>query len=136
MPCHDHLALNMHCLPCCQFSPYYASAIGHDETPIVSSYMLGDFDPPYPLHYPHNYVHNMLPMNNNAIVVPSTCMLNLCPHRVIHNNYSFMMDDMFLYHASNFLSDAYLVLTLTCTYMMDDVYIYHAHTLFRCPLVV
>ena len=74
----------------------------------------------------------MLPMNKHAIDVPYTCILNLYPHRVIHNNYSFMMDDMFLYHASNFFERC-----LSCAnshvhihIMMDDVYIYHAHNFF------
>ena len=132
MPCHDHLASDMHCFGCCPFSPYDVSNIAHEETPIVSSYILGDFDPSYPLHDPNNYVHNMLPMNHNDIVVPYTSMLNLHPHRVIHNNYSFMMDDMFLYHASNFFERC-----LSCAnyhlhihIMMDDVYIYHAHNFF------
>ena len=102
MPCHDHLASDMHCFGCCPFSPYDVSNIAHEETPIVSSYILGDFDPSHSLHDPNTCVHNMLPMNKHAIDVPYTCMLNLHPHRVIHNNYSFMMDDMFLYHASNF----------------------------------
>ena len=94
--------------------------------------MLGDFDSSYPLHDPTTYVHNMLPMNTNALVVPHTCS-NLCPHCVIHNNYSFMMDDMFLYHASNFFEHF-----LSCAnshvhihIMMDDVYIYHTHNFFR-----
>ena len=47
---------------------------------------------------------------------PNTCMLNLHPHRVIHNNYSFMMDDMFYTMHQISLSDAYLVLTLMCPY--------------------
>jgi hypothetical protein len=34
MPCHDHLASDMHCLPCCQFSPYNDSAIAHADTPM------------------------------------------------------------------------------------------------------
>ena len=102
MPCHDHLVSDMHCFGCCPFSPYDISAIAHEEAPIVSSYILGDFDPSHSLHDPNTCVHNMLPMNKHAIDVPYNCMLNLCPHRVIHNNYSFMMDDMFLYHASNF----------------------------------
>ena len=110
---------------------YDVSNIAREETSIVSSYILGDFDPSHPLHDPNNYVHNMLPMNHNDIVVPYTCPFNLCPHRVIHNNYSFMMDDMFLYHASNFFERC-----LSCTnshvhihIMMDDVYIYHTHTI-------
>ena len=102
MPCHDNLALDMHCFVCCPFSPYDVSNIAHEETPIVSSYILGDFDSSHSLNDPNTCVHNMLPMNKHAIDVPYTCILNLCPHRVIHNNYSFMMDDMFLYHASNF----------------------------------
>ena len=130
--CHDHLASNIHCFGCFPFSPYDVSDIAHEETPIVSSYMLGDFDPSHPLHHPNNYVHHMLPMNGNAIDVAYTCLLNLCPHRVIHNNYSFMMDDMFLYHASTFFDRC-----LSCAkshvhihIMMDDVYIYQAHNFF------
>ena len=122
----------MHCFGCCPFSPCDVSDIAHEETPIVSSCILGDFDPSYPLHDPNNYVHNMLSMNHNDIVVPYTSMLNLHPHRVIHNNYSFMMDDMFLYHASNFFEHF-----LSCAnshvhihIMMDDVYIYHTHNFF------
>ena len=75
----------------------------------------------------------MLPMNEHDIDVPHTSMINLCPHPVIHNNYSFMMDDMFLYHASNFFERC-----LSCAnshvhkhIMMDDVYIYHTHNFFR-----
>ena len=90
------------------------------------------FDSSHSLHDPNTCVHHMLPMNKHAIDVPYTCILNLCPHRVIHNNYSFMMDDMFLYHASNFFERC-----LSCAnshvhihIMMDDVYIYHAHNFF------
>ena len=50
MPCHDHLASDMHCFGCCPFSPYDVSDIAHEETPIVSSYILGDFDPSNSLH--------------------------------------------------------------------------------------
>ena len=64
--------------------------------------------------------------------MPYTCILNWCPHRGIHNNYSFMMDDMFLYHASNFfercLSSANSHVHIHI--MMDDVYIYHTHNFF------
>ena len=138
MPCHDNLASDMLCFGCCSYSPHDVSAIAHEETPIVSSYMLGDFDHSHPLHDPHNYVHNMLPMNNDAIVVPYTCMLNLCPHRVIHNNYSFMMDDMFLCRASNFFERCLFCANsnVHIHIMMDDVYIYHAHTLFVCLILL
>ena len=102
MPCHDHIFPNMLCFGCCPFTPCDVSNIAHEETPIVSTYILGDFDSSHSLHDPHTCVHHMLPMNKHAFDVPYTCLLNLCPHRVIHNNYSFMMDDMFLYHASNF----------------------------------
>lgn len=136
MPCHDHLDSDMRYFGCCPYSPYYASAIAHEETPIVSSYITGDFDPSYDLHDSHSCVHNMLHFDKNAIDVPYTYTLNLCPHRVIHNNYSFMMDDIFLYRASNFFEHC-----LSCAnshvhihIMMDDVYIYHAHTLFRLCL--
>ena len=90
--------------------------------------ILGDFDAFHTLHDPTTCVHNMLSMK----VVPYNCILDLCPHHVIHNNYSFMMDDMFLYHASNFFERC-----LSCAnshvhihIMMDDVYIYHAHNFF------
>ena len=79
--------------------------------------------------------NNSIFIHGEDIVVPYTCytsMLNLRPHHVIHNNYSFMMDDMFLYHASNFFERC-----LSCAnshvhihIMMDDVYIYHAHNFF------
>ena len=114
--CHNHLASDVHCFGCCPFSPYDVSNIAHEETPIVSSYILGDFDSSHSLHDPDTCVHHMLPMNKHAINMPYTCILNLCPHCVIHNNYSFMMDDMFLYHASNFFERFLLVLTITCTY--------------------
>ena len=122
----------MHCFGCYPFSPFDVSNIAHEETPLVSSNMLGDFYPSHSLHDPNNCVHNMPPINEHDIDVPYTSMLNLCPHRVIHNNYSFMMDDMFLYHASNFFERC-----LSCAnshlhihIMMDDVYIYHAHNFF------
>ena len=135
MPWHDHLVSDMHCFGYCPFSPYDVSNIAHEESPIVSSYILGDFDSSHPLHDPNTFVHHMLPMNIHAIDAPYTCILNLCPHHVIHNNYSFMMDDMFLYHASNFFERC-----LSCasngyvqkmkTIMMDDVFIYDAHMFF------
>jgi len=59
MPCHDHLASDMHCFGCCPFSPYDVSNIAHEETPIVSSYILGDFD---------SSIHCMIP-----ILVCTTC---------------------------------------------------------------
>ena len=136
IPCRDHIEPNMLCFGCCSYSPCDVSTIAHQETPIVSSYILGDFDPSHSLIDPNTCVHHMLPMNKHAIDVPYTCILNLCPHRVIHNNYSFMMDDMCLYHASNFFERC-----LSCAnshmhihIMMDDVYIYHTHNLFRLCL--
>ena len=63
--------------------------------------------------------------------VPHSCY-NLRPNHVEHNNYHCMMDDIFLYHASNFFEQC-----LSCAnthihvcIIMDDVYIYHAHTIF------
>ena len=44
MPCDDHIVPNMHCFGCCEYSPCDVSTISHDETPIVSSYILGDLD--------------------------------------------------------------------------------------------
>ena len=34
MPCHEHLASDMHCFGCCPFSPYDVSNIAHEETPM------------------------------------------------------------------------------------------------------
>ena len=79
MPCHAHLASHMHCFGCCPFSPCDVSDIAHEETPIVPSSMLGDFDPSLSFHDPNTCVNNMLPMNKHAIDVPYTCMLNLHP---------------------------------------------------------
>ena len=61
---------------------------------------------------------------------------NLSLHYAIHNNKQFMMDDMFLYHASHlfkhwlFCANQHLHVRI----MMDDVYIYHAHTIFPLSL--
>ena len=101
MPCHAHLASDMHCFGCCPFSPYVVSDIAHEVTPIVSSYPLEDFATSYELHDPRDCVHHMHPMNKNAIVVPNTCY-NLHPNHVEHNNFHCMMNDIFLYHASKF----------------------------------
>ena len=98
MTCHDHHVSDMHCFGCCPYSPYYASAIAHEETPIVSSYTLGDFAPSYTLHDPHYCVHTMLAIDMNDMLVPHTCY-NLRPNHVEHNNYHCMMDDVFIYHA-------------------------------------
>ena len=43
IPCHDHIEPNMHCFGCCQYSPCDVYINAHEETPIVSSYILGDF---------------------------------------------------------------------------------------------
>ena len=91
----------------------------------------------HPIHCMIQYLHaQYAPLNENHIDVPYICMLNLCPHHAIHNNYSFMIDDMFLYHASNFFERC-----LYCTnshvhihIMMDDVYIYHTHNFFHLCL--
>ncbi len=58
-PCHDHLASDMHCFGCCPFSPYDVSNIAHEETPIVSSYILGDLDAFHTLHDSHDCLHRM-----------------------------------------------------------------------------
>ena len=52
----------MHCFGCCPFSPCDVSDIAHEETPIVSSCIVGNFDPSYSLHDPNSYVHHMLPI--------------------------------------------------------------------------
>ena len=84
MSCHDHILPNMHCFGCCQYSPRDVSTLAHEETPIVSSYILGDLDAFLTLHDSHDFVHHMHSMNHNDIVVPHTSMLNLYPHRVLY----------------------------------------------------
>ena len=79
-----------------------------DEMMVIGFCFSCDDIPLLALHDPHTCVHNMLPMNKNAIDVPYNCLLNLSPHRVIHNNYSFMMDDSYTMHQIS-LSNAYLV---------------------------
>ena len=103
MPCHDHLALDMHCFGCYPFSPCDVSDIAHEETPIVSSYMLGEFDPSHPLHDFHDCLHHMHSMNNNALDISHDALHPLSLHYAIHNNKPIMMDDMFLYHTSHFI---------------------------------
>ena len=98
------------------FSPYDVSDIAHEETPIVPSYMLGDFDQSHPLHDPNTCVHNMLPMNEHAIDVPYNCILNLCPIVLYTITIpSWWMTCSYTMHQIS-LSYAYLVLTLMCTY--------------------
>ena len=136
MPCHDHLASDMHCFGCCPFSPYDVSAIAHEETPIVSSYILGYFDAFHTLHDPHNCLHHMHSMNNNALDISHDTLHNLSLHYEIHNNKPVTMDDMFLYHTSHlfelwiFCANRHMHVCI----MMDDVYMYHAHTIFPLPL--
>ena len=50
MPCHDHIVPNMNCFGCCQYSPRDVATHAHEETPIVSSYILGDLDAFHTLH--------------------------------------------------------------------------------------
>ena len=54
MSCHDHIVPNMHCLGCCQSSPRDVSINAHEETPIVSSYILGGLDAFHNLHDYHD----------------------------------------------------------------------------------
>ena len=68
MPCHDHLASDMHCFGCCP-SPYDVSNVVHEETHIVSSYMLGDLDSSYPC---------MIPILVCTICFPWINMLLMC----------------------------------------------------------
>ena len=136
MPCHDHIATNMHCFGCCQYSPCDVSTNAHEETPIVSSYILGDFDAFHTLHDSHNCLHHMHSMNNNALYISCDALHNLSLHYAIHNNKPLMMDDMFLYHASHLFEHWIFGANQhkhVCI-MMDDVYIYHAHTIFPLAL--
>ena len=96
MPCHDHNFPNMHCFGFCQYSPCNVPINAHEETPIVSSYILGDSNAFHTLHDSHNYVHHMHSMNNNALHISRDALHNLSLHYVIHNNKPIMMDDMFL----------------------------------------
>ena len=72
----------------------------HEKTPIVSSYILGDFDAFHTLHDSHNCLHHMHFMNN-ALHISHDALHNLSLHYALHNNKPIMMDDMFLYHASH-----------------------------------
>ena len=101
MSCHDHIEPNMHCFGCCQYSPSDVATHAHEETPIVSSYILGDLDAFHTLHDSHNCVHHMHSMNNNALHISHDALHPLSLHYAIHNNKPLMMDDMFLYHASH-----------------------------------
>ena len=135
MSCHDHIVLNMHCFGCCQYSPCDVSTNVHEETPIVSSYIV-DLDAFHTLHNSHDSVHHMHSMNNNALNISHDALHNLSLHYAIHNNKPLMMDDMFLYHASHlfeqwiFCANRHMHVRI----MMDDVYIYHAHTISPLPL--
>ena len=78
-------------------------------------------------------MHNM---NNNALHNSSDASYTSCLHYAIHKNKPFMMDDMFIYHASHLFEH-----WIFCAnhhkhvhIIMDDVYIYHAHTIFPLPL--
>ena len=88
------------CFGCCQYSPCDVATHAHEETPIVSSYILGDFDAFHTLHDSHNCVHRMHSMNNNALDISRDALHNLSLHYAIHNNKPIMMDNMFLYHAT------------------------------------
>ena len=116
-----------------QYSPCDVSIHAHEETPIVSSYILGHFDAFHTLHDSHNFLHRMHSTNNNALHISCDALHNLSLHYAIHNNKPLMMDDMFLYHASHLFEH-----WLFCAHrhmhvriMMDDVYIYHTHNFFR-----
>ena len=136
MPCHDHIEPNMLCFGCCQYSPCDVATLAHEETPIVSSYILGDFDAFHTLHNFHDCMHHMHSMNNNALDISHDALHPLSLHYVIHNNKPLMMDDMFLYHASHLFEHWIFCVNQhkhICI-MMDDVYIYHTHTIFPLSL--
>jgi hypothetical protein len=136
MSCHEHIASDMHCFGCCQYSPCDVSTNAHEETTIVASYIFGYFDTSHPLHASHNCVHHMNSMNKNALHISHDALHNLILHYAIHNNKPLMMDDLFLYHTSHLFE-----LWIFCAnqhkhvrIIMDDVYIYHANTIF--PLLL
>ena len=67
---------------------------------------------------------------HNALDIASDALHPLSLHYAIHNNKPFMMDDMFLYHASHFF-EHWLLCANQHTHvriMMDDVY---THNFFR-----
>ena len=59
----------MLCFECHQYSPSDVSTNAHEETLIVSSYILRDFDAFHTLHDSHDSVHHMHSMNNNALYI-------------------------------------------------------------------
>ena len=101
MSCHDHIVPNMLCFRCCKYPPCDESTNSHEDTPIVSPYILGDFDAFHTLHDSHDSVHHMHSMNNNALDIARDALHNLSLHYAIHNNKPLMMDDMFLHHTSH-----------------------------------
>ena len=118
------------------YSPCDVSTNAHEETPIVSSYILGDLDAFHNLHDYYDCVHHMHAMNNNALDISRDALHNLSLHYAIHNNKPIMMDDMFLYHTSHlfehwiFCANQHKRVRI----IMDDVYIYHTHTIFPFSL--
>ena len=64
MPCHDPLALDMLSSSCNPYSPCDPSTFYLEETPIVSSYPLGDLDT---LHDSNICVHTMLNFDMHAM---------------------------------------------------------------------
>ena len=92
MPCHDHIVPNMLCFGCRQYSPCDVSINANEETPIISSSILGDFDAFHTLHDSPNYLHHMHSMNNNALHISHDALHNLGLRYAIHNNKPIMID--------------------------------------------
>ena len=91
----------MHCFGCCQYSPCDVSTNAHEETSIVSSYILGDLDAFHTMHVSHNCLYHMHTIPHNALDISHDALPNLSLHYAIHNKKPIMMDDTFLYHASH-----------------------------------
>jgi hypothetical protein len=81
-------------------------------------------------------VHHMHTIHDNALDINTDASHTLSLHYAIHNNKPFMMDDMFLYHASHLFEHWIFCANQhkhVCI-IMDDVYIYHTHTIFPLSL--
>ena len=98
----------------------------HDQLDLVS------FDTWYDFHMVHNMLYSNMHAMDIHIDVPHTCY-TLDPIHVEPNRYHCMMDDVFLYRASNLfphgISCANLHVHKLGSIKMDDIYIYHVYTL-------
>ena len=114
MPCHDHNVPTMHCFGCCQYySPCDVSTNDHEETPIVSSYIFGDFDAFHTLHVSHNCFHHMHSTHNNALDISMMHYIIWVSIMIyITTNLSWWMTCFYIMHLI-YLSIGYFVLTYT-----------------------